>query len=92
MTTGEELIELLRADTAFWEEERYEREMILHAFALFNGGRGGTADQPWVQQRLAEQLRPLLRGPILEEEACPFWPISSGGRGIKWPWSRFHAK
>jgi hypothetical protein len=49
--------------------ERYERETLRRAPALFNGGQGGTLEQPGVQQRLTEWLGALVaRGPWDMEE------------------------
>jgi hypothetical protein len=73
--TAEELRELAtwqRGEVGRRDGERYERDMMRAAPALFNGGQGGAADQPWVQQRLTELLRPLLAEDMLEPEADPF--------------------
>ena len=73
--TEEELRELAnwqRGEVGRRDGERYEREMIRSAPALFNGGQGGTADQPWVQQRLTELLKSLLAEDMFEREADPF--------------------
>lgn len=73
--TAEELRELAnwqRGEVGRRDGERYERDMIRTAPALFNGGQGGTADQPWVQQRLTELLRALLAEDMFEPEANPF--------------------
>lgn len=51
---------------------RYEREIVRRAPALFNGGQGGSPEQPVVQQRLTEQLGALLSQEILPAEADPF--------------------
>jgi hypothetical protein len=51
--------------------ERYERDTLRRASALFNGGQGGTPEQPWVQQWLTEGLGPLLEG-LLGVEEDPF--------------------
>lgn len=50
----------------------YEREVIRRAPFLFNGGQGGSADQPWVQQRLTELLETLLGNGLPEKEDDPF--------------------
>ena len=52
--------------------ERYERETLRRAPALFNGGRGGVPDQPWVQQRLTERLDTLMASGMFEAEEDPF--------------------
>jgi hypothetical protein len=51
--------------------ERYERDTLRRAPALFNSGQGGTPEQPWVQQQLTEGLGPLLEG-LLGVEEDPF--------------------
>jgi len=73
--TEEELRELVnwqRGEVGRRDGERYERDMIRTAPSLFNGGQGGTVDQPWVQQRLTELLGSLLAGGMFEPEADPF--------------------
>jgi hypothetical protein len=73
--TEEELRELAswqRGKVGRRDGERYEREMLRTAPALFNGGQGGAADQPWVQQRLTELLGSLLAEDLFEPEADPF--------------------
>jgi hypothetical protein len=55
-----QLINWQRGEEGRRRGERYEREIIRRAPFLFNGGRGGSPEQPWVQQQLTEQLRPLL--------------------------------
>lgn len=73
--TEEELRELVnwqRGEVGRRDGERYERDMIRTAPTLFNGGQGGTADQPWVQQRLTELVGSLLAGDMFEPEADPF--------------------
>lgn len=51
--------------------ERYEREILRRAVALFNGGEGGVAEEAWVRNRLAEGLKSVLEG-MLEVENDPF--------------------
>jgi hypothetical protein len=73
--TEEELRELAswqRGEVGRRDGERYERDMIRTAPALFNGGQGGAVDQPWVQQRLTELLGSLLAEDMFEPEANPF--------------------
>jgi len=54
------------------EGERDERDVVRRAAVLFNGGDGGAPDQPEVQRRLAERMRPILAEGILPSEADPF--------------------
>jgi len=73
--TAEELRWLVswqRGESGRRDGERYEREIIRRAPALFNGGQGGPPDQPAVQQRLAEQLSALLAQGMLESVEDPF--------------------
>lgn len=43
------------------EGERFERDVVRGALALFAGGEGGTPDQPWVYAWLAPLLMQLLK-------------------------------
>ena len=61
-----------RGESGRCDGERYERETVRRALALFNGGQGGSPDQPWVQQRLKEQLGSLVAWGLLEPEEEPF--------------------
>jgi hypothetical protein len=61
-----------RGEAGRRDGERYEREIIRRAPALFNGGQGGVPDQPAVQRRLAEQLRSLLAQGVFESVEDPF--------------------
>jgi hypothetical protein len=51
--------------------EHFERRIIRQAPVLFNGGRGGSPEQPSVQERLTEQLAPVLAEEI-EDKDNPF--------------------
>ena len=66
------LVSWQRGEAGRRDGERYEREIIRRAPALFNGGQGGAPDQPSVQQRLAEQLRSLLAQGVFESVEDPF--------------------
>ncbi len=58
-----------QGETGRREGERYERQVIRRAPALFRGGHGGTPEQPLVQQRLSELLLPLWQeGPLPPEK------------------------
>ena len=61
-----------RGEAGRRDGERYEREIIRRAPALFNGGQGGVPDHPAVQRRLAEQLRSLLAQGVFESVEDPF--------------------
>ena len=61
-----------RGEAVRRDGERYEREIIRRAPALFNGGQGGVPDHPAVQRRLAEQLRSLLAQGVFESVEDPF--------------------
>ncbi len=65
------LVSWQRGENGRRRGERYERDTLRRAPALFNGGQGGTPEQPWVQQRLTEGLGPLLEG-LLGVEEDPF--------------------
>jgi hypothetical protein len=74
LRTEEELRSLAswqRGESGRRDGERYERETIRRALALFNGGQGGGPDQPWVQQRLMEQLGSHMAWGLLEPEEDP---------------------
>ena len=73
--TEEELRRLViwqRGESGRRDGERYERETLRRAPALFNGGQGGAPDQPWVQQQLTEQLSALMERGMFEVEEDPF--------------------
>jgi hypothetical protein len=72
MSLRDEILELLRSDLAFREGERYERDLVRRAAVLFNGGQGGTADDPWVRQRLIEQVQARLHERLVPAEEDPF--------------------
>jgi hypothetical protein len=67
-----ELADWQRGEVGRRDGERYEREIIRSAPFLFNGGQGGAADQPWVQQRLTERLQSFLDDPLVAAEENPF--------------------
>lgn len=60
-----------RGEAGRRDGERYERDIIRQAPALFNGGQGGPTDDPTVQQRLATQLGALLGEQMFEASANP---------------------
>ena len=73
--TEEALKELLswqRGEAGRRDGERYERDTLRRAPALFIGGRGGSPDQPWVQERLTECVASLLMQEEFEAEEDPF--------------------
>ena len=72
-TEGElrELVSWQRGEAGRREGERYERDILRQAPALFNGGQGGPTDDSDVQQRLAVQLGPLLGEELLDASANP---------------------
>jgi hypothetical protein len=61
-----------RGEAGRRDGERYERDVVRRAAVLFNGGSGGTPDQPEVQRRLARRLHTVLAEGILPSEADPF--------------------
>jgi hypothetical protein len=66
------LVSWQRGEAGRREGERYEREILRRALALFDGGQGGSPEQNWVQQRLTT-LQEALRGrDILPAEEDPF--------------------
>lgn len=67
-----QLADWQRGEVGRRDGERYERDTIGRAPALFNGGQGGAPDHPWVQQRLAELLKPLFVDEPLPREDDPF--------------------
>jgi hypothetical protein len=67
----EALVSWQRGEAGRRAGERYEREIVRRALALFNGGEGGAADEPWVRQRLAELLRARLDEGIVGAEEDP---------------------
>ena len=66
------LVSWQRGEADRREGEHYERGVVRRAAVLFNGGQGGSPEQPVVQQRLTAQLGALLRQEILPAEADPF--------------------
>ena len=66
------LISWQRGEAGRRDGERYERDVVRRAAVLFNGGNGGTPDQPEVQRRLVEWLHTMLADGILPSEADPF--------------------
>jgi hypothetical protein len=60
-----------RGESGRREGERYEREILRRALALFNGGEGGVTDQPWVRQRLMQQVGSRVVWGVLEPEEDP---------------------
>jgi len=65
------LVSWQRGEAGRRDGERYERELVLRAPALFNGGQGGMADDPWVRQRLTTLLRRRLDEALLPAEEDP---------------------
>jgi len=66
------LVSWQRGEAGRRDGERYERGVVRRAAVLFNGGQGGSPEQPVVQQRLTAQLGALLRQEILPADADPF--------------------
>jgi hypothetical protein len=66
------LVNWQRGEAGRRDGERYERETLRRAPALFNGGHGGSLEQPEIQQRLTAVLASLLAGEILHTEDDPF--------------------
>ncbi len=72
--TWEELQRLLtwqRGEAGRREGERYERQVIRRAPAIFNGGQGGSPEQPIVQQRLTQLLAPFWQEGLIAPEDDP---------------------
>ncbi len=72
--TWEELQRLLtwqRGEAGRREGERYERQVIRRAPAIFNGGQGGSPEQPIVQQRLTQLLVPFWQEGLIAPEDDP---------------------
>ncbi|MDW8238633.1 MAG: hypothetical protein RMM98_03370 [Acidobacteriota bacterium] len=67
-----ELLDWQRGTDGRWKGEQYEREIVRSAPMLFNGGQGGTTDQPWVQQRLTDLLSPILADGVERLQENPF--------------------
>jgi hypothetical protein len=65
------LVSWQRGEAGRREGERYERDVVRRALALFNGGQGGAPDQPEVQRRVSVLLQSLLAEDILAAEADP---------------------
>jgi hypothetical protein len=72
--TGEvrRLADWQRGEAGRREGEHYEQRIARRAPVLFNGGQGGTPDQPIVYQRLLDILRRLPGLGGLTEEQDPF--------------------
>jgi hypothetical protein len=68
----EELVSWQRGEAGRREGERYERDVVRRALVLFNGGYGGSPDNPEVQRRLAGLLLTPLAEDIIAAEADPF--------------------
>jgi hypothetical protein len=74
LRTAEELRWLAnwqRGESGHREGERYEHEILRRALALFNGGEGGAPDQPWVRQRLMQEVGARVVWGVLEPEEDP---------------------
>jgi len=72
--TWEELQRLVtwqRGEAGRREGERYERQVIRRAPAIFNGGQGGSPEQPIVQQRLNQLLAPFWQEGLIAPEDDP---------------------
>jgi predicted RNase H-like HicB family nuclease len=72
--TWEELQRLVtwqRGEAGRREGERYERQVIRRAPAIFNGGQGGSPEQPIVQQRLTQLLAPFWQEGLIAPEDDP---------------------
>jgi len=65
------LREWQRGESGRREGERYERNFVKRAALLFMGGQGGATDNPLVQQRLVQWLRPLLGERFLQPAEDP---------------------
>jgi hypothetical protein len=72
VTQLQTLLHWQRGEAGRRDGERYERDVVRRAAALFNGGSGGAPDQPEVQRRLAKRLHTVLAEGILPSEADPF--------------------
>ncbi len=66
------LVSWQRGEAGRRDGERYERDTLRRAPALFNGGQGGAPDHPDVQQRLTAQLGLLLAEDLFDAEDDPF--------------------
>jgi hypothetical protein len=60
-----------RGEAGRREGERYERNLLKRAALLFVGGQGGAPDNPIVQARLVQWLRPLLDDQIFSPQEDP---------------------
>jgi hypothetical protein len=72
--TWEELQRLVtwqRGEAGRREGEHYERQVIRRAPAIFNGGQGGSPEQPIVQQRLTQLLAPFWQEGLIAPEDDP---------------------
>ncbi len=61
-----------RGEAGRREGERYEQLIGRRAPALFNGGQGGSTDQPRVQERLTKALRKMPALDVLTDDENPF--------------------
>jgi hypothetical protein len=66
------LVSWQRGEAGRRDGERYERDILRQAPALFNGGQGGATDHPDVQRRLTVQLGSLLAGDWFDATDNPF--------------------
>ena len=66
------LVSWQRGEAGRRDGERYERQIVRRAPALFNGGQGGSPEEMWVQQRLSEALGAVLSRDVLAAEDDPF--------------------
>ncbi len=77
------LVTWQRGEAGRRDGECYERLIVKRAPALFNGGQGGTTDQPFVQQHLAARLGALLAETLMDE-ADPFLADLIWWKGERW--------
>lgn len=66
------LVSWQRGEAGRRDGERYEREILRQAPVLFNGGEGGSPEQPWLQQQLTRLLASVLSEDDLPAVANPF--------------------
>ena len=63
------LLSWQRGETGRREGERFERQVVKRAPALFNGGQGGATDKPEVQMRLTALMsEQWARGDVADED------------------------
>jgi hypothetical protein len=65
------LLSWQRGEAGRREGERYERDMVRRAGVLFNGGHGGSPEQPEIQRRLTGLLQTVPTADILPAEEDP---------------------